>query len=160
MASDSREKFMKLAIDEAYAGINAGDGGPFGAVVTRNGEVIASAHNTVLKNNNPTQHGEMNAITLASQKLKNYDLSGCEIYSTVEPCPMCFSAIHWARIDKVIFGGNIEDVWKLGFNEMPVSDEKLKELSKSPVIIEKGFMRAECMELLAYWSNLANKKVY
>ena len=95
------DKFMKLAISEARLGVHSHHGGPFGAVVMKDGEVVASGHNRVLENNDSTCHGEIDAIRKAEQKLGTYDLSGCEIYTTSEPCSMCLAAILWANIDKV-----------------------------------------------------------
>ena len=152
--------YMKLAIEEATGGIKSGDGGPFGAVIVKSGEILASSHNTVLKNNDPTQHAEINVISLSSGKLDSYDLSGCVLYSTTEPCPMCFSAIHWARIDRVVYGTNIEDVAKLGFNELSIPVSKMKEQGPSSVEITPDFMRDECLELLSFWSTLPDRKVY
>ena len=93
------EEFMLIAIEEAYTGVRAGQGGPFGAVVVRDGEVLSAERNKVLVDNDPTQHAEVRAISLAARNLGTYDLSGCIIYSTTEPCPVFFTAIHWARID-------------------------------------------------------------
>ena len=101
---------MKKAIKEARIGFNRDDGGPFGAIIVRDGELIAKAHNEVLKTNDPTAHAEILAIRKACAHLKNYDLSDCEIYSTSEPCPMCFSAIHWSRLKKLYFGTTRDDV--------------------------------------------------
>ncbi|MBN3490382.1 nucleoside deaminase [Acholeplasma equirhinis] len=110
-------KFMRQAINEAKKGIDHVHGGPFGAVVVKDGVVIAKGHNTVLKDNDPTAHGEVNAIRKATKKLKSFDLTGCEIYTTGEPCPMCLGAILWANIDKVYFGANIDDTEKIGFRD-------------------------------------------
>jgi guanine deaminase len=154
------EEYMRLAIEDAYKGIKAGHGGPFGAVIVKNGEVLGVDHNMVLINNDPTQHAEVRAITQVSPKEGTYDLSGCVIYATTEPCPMCFSAIHWARIDRLVFGTYIEDVWKLGFNEMPIPAEQMKELGKCPIEIQGGFLREECLKLLEDWNNMPDKKVY
>ncbi|MFH1877276.1 MAG: nucleoside deaminase [Candidatus Omnitrophota bacterium] len=151
---------MAIAIEEAYKGIRAGHGGPFGAVVTRGGKVIAKAHNTVLKDKDPVQHAEMRAISMAAGIFRSYDLSGCEIYSTTEPCPMCFSAIHWARIDGVIYGTAIEDVAELGFNELAIHAETMKKTGKSRVRVRGGFMREECVQLLSFWQSLPDRKVY
>ncbi len=111
---------MRRALDEARAHLPAIDGGPFGACLVRGDEVLAVAHNTVLKDLDPTCHGEITAIRLAALKLQSYDLSGCEIYSTTEPCPMCFAAIHWARLGRVIYGTAIGEVAQLGFNELTI----------------------------------------
>lgn len=155
-----KEELMLKAIAEALSGIKAGHGGPFGAVVAKGGEIIAAAHNTVLSDNDPTQHAEMRAISAAARKLGTYDLSGCEIYSTTEPCPMCFSAIHWARIDRLIYGTSIDDVAKRGFNELAISAHELKKIGLSPVSVAGGFLERECMELLEVWDTLPEKKVY
>ena len=151
---------MQRAIDEAYKGVNAGDGGPFGAVIVKDGEVLVSCHNTVLKDNDATHHAEINAITAVSALMGTFDLSGCEIYSTTESCPMCFSAIHWARIDRLIYGTSIPDVQKLGFNELMLPVAKIKEMAKLNMEIKSGFMLEECLELLEYWNNGENKKIY
>lgn len=151
---------MREALRAAYAGIRANQGGPFGACLTRGAKILASAHNTVLKTNNPTCHAEMNAIRAASRKLKTFDLSGCAIYSTTEPCPMCFAAIHWAKIDLVIYGTSIADVKKRGFNELRISNAQMKKWGKSPVRIRKLFMLKECRELLSAWDKKADKRVY
>lgn len=110
-------EFMKLAIDEARKGIHDNHGGPFGAVIVKNGEVISSSHNHVLEKNDPTCHAEMEVIREASKKLNSYNLAGCEIYTTGRPCPMCRSAIQWAKIDKVYFGCDYDDAKKIGFDE-------------------------------------------
>ena len=105
----------KLALEEARKGVESGDGGPFGAVIVRNGEVIASAHNMVLGNSDPTAHAEVQAIRKACEILDSPLIPDCEIYSTCEPCPMCLSAIMWARIPKVYYGCTKEDAGKIGF---------------------------------------------
>ena len=91
-------------MEEALKGVRENHGGPFGAVIVKNGEIISKAHNEVIKNNDPTDHAEMMAIREASKKLERFDLSDCELYTSCEPCPMCFAAIHWAKIKKVYYG--------------------------------------------------------
>lgn len=108
---------MRSAIKEAQKGIHKGHGGPFGAVIVKDGKVVARGHNQVVKNNDPTCHGEMQAIRAASKKLGTFDLSGCDIYTTGEPCPMCMGAILWANIGKVYYGCNIDDTEKIGFRD-------------------------------------------
>jgi len=110
-------KYMQEAIKEAYKGIKAGHGGPFGAVVVKDGKIIARAHNTVVKDKDPTCHGEMNAIRAAAKALKTFDLSGCEIYSTGFPCPMCMAACQWANISKIYYGANLQDTADIGFRD-------------------------------------------
>lgn len=95
-------KFMQEAIKEARLGINSGHGGPFGAVIVRDGEIVGRGHNKVVLNNDPTCHGEIDAIRNACQKLNTFDLSGCELYTTSYPCPMCMSALLWANIKNFI----------------------------------------------------------
>ena len=142
---------MEIAIEEAKKGSDRCDGGPFGAVIVKKGKIIAKAHNEVLKKNDPTCHAEILAIRKAAKKLKTRHLTGCEIYSTTEPCPMCFSAIHWARMDKIYFGTKTKDVAKLGFNELLISDSTLKKLGKAKVKLVPGYKKEECKELLKYW---------
>ncbi len=110
-------QYMQLAVDEARKGINAGDGGPFGSVIVKNGSIIATAHNTVLADNDSTAHGEINAIREAERKLDTYDLSGCELYTTGEPCPMCLAACMWANIDRIYYGCTISDNEDIGFRD-------------------------------------------
>ncbi len=150
---------MILAIESALEGIEKGEGGPFGACIVRRGEVVAVAHNTVLRDNDPTAHAEINAIRAAAKKLGTWNLSGCEIYSTTEPCPMCFAAIHWSRIRRVYFGTTIDDVAKLGFNEIPLPTLKFKEIAGLEIEIVPGYMREECLKLLEKWKTL-NLPVY
>ncbi len=151
---------MKLAILSSRKGIARLSGGPFGAVIVRGDQVIAIAHNTVLKNRDATCHAEVNAIRIASRKLKRFDLSDCVIYSTTEPCPMCFSAIHWARLAGVIYGTDIADVRKRGFHELSIPSRKMKREGKSPVWIKPGFMKKECLALLREWDRKEGKRTY
>jgi guanine deaminase len=152
--------FMRRALDEARAHLPAMAGGPFGACLVRGDEVLAVAHNTVLKDQDPTCHAETTAIRLAARKLQSYDLSGCEIYSTTEPCPMCFAAIHWARIGRLIYGTAIIEVVRLGFNELTIGSRQMQALGRSPVAIHPGFLAGECRQLLAEWARLPGRQVY
>ena len=151
---------MRHAILSAQKGIRSSEGGPFGACIVKNGKVLAIAHNQVLKNQDPTCHAEIQAIRAASKKIKSFNLSNCEIYSTTEPCPMCFSAIHWARISKLYYGTTIADVAKRGFNELAVSNSLLKKIGKLKIEIRKGFERKACLDLLKKWDALESKKTY
>ena len=109
--------FLKEAISEALDGIHNGHGGPFGCVIVKDDEIIGRGHNMVLKNNDSTAHGEIVAIRNAEKALKSYDLSGCTLYTTGEPCPMCLYAILWANIDAVYYGCTIEDNAEIGFRD-------------------------------------------
>lgn len=146
------DKFMKIAIEEARTGIRAGHGGPFGCVIVKGGEVIGSGHNEVIKNGDPTCHGEMMAIRNACKNIGTHDLSGCELYTTAEPCPMCLGAILWANIRKVYFGCNISDTDKIGFRDKIFyeSEEKFSE----------ELDREECLEVFAEYDNIQNRKLY
>ena len=108
---------MKLGIEEAMQTMREGLGGPFGAVIVKDNEVIAVASNTVLGSHDPTAHAEINAIRMASKRLQSHDLSGCVLYATGYPCPMCLAAILWANIKKVYYGTNLEDAKKIGFRD-------------------------------------------
>ena len=114
--------FMKEAIKEVKKGIKNNEGGPFGAVVVKNGKIIGRGHNKVVKDNDPTAHAEMVAIREACKNINSFSLKGCEIYTTCEPCPMCFSAIHWARLDKVYYGASKETAAKIGFDDKFIYD--------------------------------------
>ncbi len=150
---------METAIKEALKGIKKNEGGPFGAVVVRRGKIIAKGHNMVLKSKDPTAHAEITAIRKATAKLKKYDLSDCELYSTCEPCPMCFSAIHWARIKKVYFGCTKEDAAKIGFDDQLIYDILKGKLRKKSFKTKK-ISRKECLKLFKEWGLKKDKKIY
>jgi guanine deaminase len=144
--------FMKKAIKEASIGLCKGHGGPFGAVVVQNGKVIAKAHNKVLKLNDATAHAEIQAIRKASKKLGTFDLSGCEIYTTCMPCPMCMGAIRWANIKSVYFGATSQDAEDIGFRDKEFYEKDFLEL--------KNIQREECLELFKTWQDKEDKIVY
>ncbi len=114
---NSMNKWMQIAYNEATSGMLSDEGGPFGAVIIKNGKIIASAHNEVLKTKDSTAHAEMNAIRKACKKLDSFDLSGCELYTTCQPCPMCLGAIFWARISTVYYGATEDDASRGGFDD-------------------------------------------
>ncbi|MBI4706443.1 MAG: nucleoside deaminase [Candidatus Omnitrophica bacterium] len=153
------DKYMKLAISEAKKNLKLMHGGPFGACIVKAGKILAVARNTVLKED-AVCHAEINAIKIASKKIKSFDLSGCIIYSTTEPCPMCFSAIHWARIGVVVFGTTIHDAQRIGFNELKISSAMLKRLGKSRVKLVKSKLTKECRQLFDNWRVLPGRKLY
>ena len=124
-------KFMRAALIQAKKAVDGNHGGPFGAVVVKNGKIIGKGHNSVVKNNDATCHGEIQAIRSASKALKSFDLTGCTLYTTGEPCPMCLCACLWANIDKVYYACTLEDNKKAGFRDSDFDDlmggrEKLK----------------------------------
>jgi tRNA(Arg) A34 adenosine deaminase TadA len=155
----NNEQFMQLAIDKAKEGVDNGQS-PFGACIVKNGKVIACEHNIVWESTDITAHAEIHAIRKANHKLNSIELSGCVIYSSCEPCPMCFTAIHWARIDRIYYGASIEDAKRFGFNELTVSNEMLKNHGNSKVEVEGDFMREKCIELFEYWASKKDKKTY
>ena len=144
------EKFMKLAIVKAFIGIEKGQS-PFGACIVKNGKAVSISNNAVKKETDSTAHAEINAIREACRKLKTYDLSGCTIYSTCEPCPMCFSACHWAKIGRIVYGAKISDAKSIGFNELSISNAEMKRLGGSRIKVEGNFMRRENLELFKSW---------
>jgi tRNA(Arg) A34 adenosine deaminase TadA len=150
-------EYMKLAVKAARKSIRTLDGGPFGACIVKSGRVVVAAGNTVFKND-ATCHAEVNAIRMASKKLKTYDLSGCVMYATTEPCPMCFSAIHWSGIGRVVFGSKIADAAKAGFNELCISAKKMKQEGGSRVEILPGFLAKDCGELYKEWKALEKRR--
>ncbi len=154
------EETMRQAIRSADENSKSGDGGPFGACIVRYGEILVVAHNTVLRDADATCHAEVNAIRAASRLLRQHDLSDCIIYSTTEPCPMCFSAIHWAGIKRIVYGTSIEDVQKLGFNELPISNQQMNQLGAADIAIHADFLRHECQALLDNWKLSDKRQAY
>ena len=148
--------FMRRAIAEARAHLPAMDGGPFGACLVRGDEVLAVAHNTVLKDLDPTCHGETNAIRLAARKLKNYDLSGCDIYSTTEPCPMCFIRISTAGCDTKYCTPGPEDGMVTRISCLPPSWQEMASKQK----VELGDCSPEMQKLshLLFYSYLLDNR--
>lgn len=144
-------KFMRMAIKEAKKGIESHHGGPFGAVIVKDGKVVGKGHNQVLKNNDPTCHGEIMAIHKACKNLKTFDLSGCELYTTGEPCPMCYAAILWANIDKVYYGCTIQDNENIGFRDKKFYEMQQPEFRNKVI---KELDREKCLELFEYYNSL------
>lgn len=131
MSSDPQ--FMRRAIELARKGMTAGHGGPFGAVVVRDGEIIGEGWNQVLKNNDPTAHGEVTAIRDACSKIGDFSLTDCEIHTTGEPCPMCLGAIYWARIKRIYYGFSIEDAATIGFDDQDFYSELARPAEKRSI---------------------------
>lgn len=148
---------MKEAIDEARKTMNLNYGGPFGATIVKDGKIICVASNTVLKDNDPTAHAEINAIRKAGKILGTHDLTGCELYATGYPCPMCLSAIIWSNIKKVYYGTNLKDAENIGFrddfiyNYIKNNDNNVLEISNQ--------YHNECLELFKEYKE-KNKKIY
>jgi guanine deaminase len=152
-------EYMRLAIQKAQEGIAAGQS-PFGAVIIKGDKVVAATHNTVWRDSDPTAHAEVNCIRRAASALKTISLHGCMMYSTTEPCPMCLSATHWAKIERVVYGASIADAAAAGFCELYVAAKKLAEMGKSPLRVESGLLREECAALFAEWQAAGLAQAY
>jgi len=148
---------MQIACDEAILGMMKNEGGPFGALIIRDDVIIASAHNEVLKSNDPTAHAEINAIRKASHILGKFDLSDCVLYTTCYPCPMCMGAIFWARIPTVYYASSMDDAAEGGFDDR-IFYEMIRtpeaSLDLRPIDADKG------RELFASWAAKEDKKLY
>jgi guanine deaminase len=151
--------FMRLAIDKALEGVGRGNS-PFGATIVKGSDIVTVAHNVVWETTDITAHAEVNAIRLACKRLDTIDLSGCTLYSTTEPCPMCFSAIHWAKIDKIVYACTIADAQIAGFSELTISNAQMKEIGGSPVIVVEQYMRDESLKAFHVFNNKPDKRVY
>jgi tRNA(Arg) A34 adenosine deaminase TadA len=141
---------MSLAIERARAGIAAGQS-PFGAVIVKDDRLISAGHNEVWKRTDPTAHAEIVAIQRAALELKAIDLTGCTMYTTCEPCPMCASAIHWARIGQCVYGATIADAASAGFNELHLPITEVYRIGRSPVRLIPDTLRAPCAALFRDW---------
>lgn len=152
-------KFMEIAKKQANEGMRANEGGPFGAVIVQNGKIIATGHNEVLKTNDPTSHAEIVAIRKATAKLGRFDLSDCEIYSSCEPCPMCFAAIHWAKIKKLYYGCTRFDAAGIGFDDKFIYDVIAGKSNVNQVLSEE-IDRDECIKIFTEWEKKQDKTTY
>ena len=142
--------YMRLAIDRARQGMAKGQS-PFGACVVRAGQVLSCEHNVVWQTPDATAHAEVTAIRVACMTHKTVKLSGATIYSTTEPCPMCFSAIHWAGITRIVYGASIADAQRAGFNELCISNLDMKRLGNSGIEIVPGVLAEETAALFSQW---------
>ena len=146
----TKEELMRKAIDLSLRNVAEG-GGPFGAVIARNGEIVATGVNRVTPDCDPTAHAEVSAIRAAARALGTFDLSGCEIYTSCEPCPMCLGAIYWARLDRMYYGNNQHDAAKIGFDdafiyrelELPLAERRLKAEALLPEEAIRAFQAWE-----------------
>lgn len=154
----TKEELMRRAIALSEHSVKTG-GGPFGAVIARGGVVIAEASNSVTLDHDPTAHAEVNAIRNACQRLQSFDLRGCDIYCSCEPCPMCFGAIYWAHLDKIYMGNDRKDAAKIGFDD----DFIYQEIALSPEQREKPseiLLRDEALEAFRMWEEKEDKTEY
>ncbi len=149
--------YMHAAIESAREGIQQEEGGPFGASIAKDGQLVSVAHNTVLKDQDPTCHAEMNAIRQACQTLGTHILDGCTLYTTAEPCPMCLSAILWARINKVVVGVDRDCAKKFGFDDSHFYDQVALPPDQRELETEQGVMSTECEEVFEQWQQRAGQ---
>lgn len=143
---------MYQAVKEALNGVLKNHGGPFGAVIVKDGKIIAKAHNQVVKENDATAHAEINTIKKASKKLNTFDLSGCELYTTCMPCPMCLGAIKWANIKTLYYGATSKDADTIGFRDQEFYEKEVLEF--------KNIDREECLKPFKVWSAKEDKTLY
>lgn len=151
--------WMREAVAAARDGIRAGQS-PFGACVTRGEVLIARAHNTVCRDRDPSAHAEVNALRAAGAALGRHDLRGCTVYSTCEPCLMCFACCHWAHVDRIVFGAGVADSAALGFGELHYPADALIRLAVRPVAVTGGILRDECLDLFRLWQARGTRELY
>lgn len=152
------ENFMRRAIDLSIENVKNG-GGPFGAVVVKDGAIVGEGSNRVTTSNDPTSHAEINAIRNASQQLNAFDLTGCEIYTSCEPCPMCLGAIYWARLDKMYYGNTKQDAKAIGFDDSFIYEE-LELSPENRRLKSQQAMHDEALKAFHDWEAEENKTEY
>ena len=152
-------KFMRMAIELATANVLEGRGGPFGAVVVRGGEVIATGANSVVATNDPTAHAEVTAIRNACARLGTFELRGCDLYSSCEPCPMCLTAILWARCDNLYFGGTASDAAAAGFDDSYFY-EQVRAPIQSRDLPATNLLREEAQQSFDAWRGFSARIDY
>jgi tRNA(Arg) A34 adenosine deaminase TadA len=151
-------EFMKRAIELSVESVNKG-GGPFGSVVVKDNKIIAEGSNKVTPTNDPTAHGEVVAIREACKKLNTFTLSGCQLYSSCEPCPMCLSAIYWARIEKIYYANTREDARKIDFDDSLIYTELQKSIDKRKIPMIQ-ILRNKALKAFELWDKKKDKVKY
>ena len=155
----AKENFMREAIRLSIENVESGKGGPFAAVIVKDGKIIATGVNQVTSSNDPTAHAEVVAIRNACKSLNNYQLDGCEIYCSCEPCPMCLGAIYWARAAKIYFANTKEDAAAIDFDDKFIYEEI--DLSHNERKVETyQLLREEALAAFTKWENSPLKKLY
>ena len=157
--TESQKHFLQLAIELAQNGMEAGHGGPFGCVIVKDGKIIGKGSNSVLKNNDPTAHAEVVAIRDACKILQHFQLEGCEVYTSCEPCPMCLGAIFWARPSKVFYACTKEDAADAGFDDDFIYEEIKIDPTQRKIPMLNG-MRKESQKVFELWKKKEDKEVY
>jgi tRNA(Arg) A34 adenosine deaminase TadA len=157
--TEQNENFMRRAIALAQNGIDSNLGGPFGAIVVRDGEIIGEGWNQVTSTNDPTAHAEVVAIRNACARLGSFQLDGCDIYTSCEPCPMCLGAIYWARPARVYFAATREDAAQVGFDDQFIYEE-IEKTHEHRQMKLANFMREEALVVFQNWTNKPDKTEY
>lgn len=152
-------EFMREAIKLSIDNVTSGSGGPFGAVVVKDGEIIAWGVNQVTSSNDPTAHAEVMAIRNACKFLGTFQLDGCELYTSCEPCPMCLGAIYWARPDKIYYANSKEDATEINFDDGFIYEELAKPLNERK-LFTKQMLREEALEAFKLWAESQDKVAY
>ena len=155
---EDKKKFMARAIELSINSANT-IGGPFGSVIVKNDKIIAEGSNTVTSSNDPTAHGEIVAIREACQNLNTFDLSGCEIYTSCEPCPMCLSAIYWSRLDKIYYANTREDAKNIDFDDSFIYTEIPKKIDDRKIKMVQ-MLREEALKAFKIWDKKVDKIKY
>lgn len=159
MSNPADADFMRLAVAKALEGVAAGQS-PYGAAVVRDGELLSCEHNLVLVRLDPAAHAEISAMRAACARLGTVDLSGCVVYSTCEPCVMCFSACHWAHVGRIVYGATIADSAALGFGELAIDNATLRRLGGGRVELTGGVLRDECLQIFRTWQAAGRSELY
>ncbi|MDD3262692.1 MAG: nucleoside deaminase [Candidatus Absconditabacteria bacterium] len=153
------QEFMREAIRLSQENMEKNAGGPFGAVIVKDGKIVGKGRNKVTSTNDPTAHAEMVAIRDACQNLKTFELNGCELYTSCEPCPMCLGAIYWARFDKVYYGNTKEDAADINFDDQYIYEELDRPLDKRNLPMQK-LLREEAIKVFQKWAEKEDKVLY
>jgi guanine deaminase len=158
-SKSEHQKFMEMAIALSENNVKSAIGGPFGAVIAKGGKLIAKSANKVTASNDPTAHAEICAIRLATKKLKTFDLTGCVIYTSCEPCPMCLGAIYWSRISKIYYAATKHDAAEAGFDDKFIYDELDLPVEQRKLPVEQ-LMAPEAVEAFKHWVKSGSKIEY
>jgi guanine deaminase len=159
MNTEQQESFMREAIQLSLSNLESCNGGPFGAVIVKDGQIIARGANKVTSTNDPTAHAEVVAIRQACEKLQTFQLAGCEIYASCEPCPMCLGAIYWARLDKLYYANTKNDAAAINFDDKFIYEELEKPL-EDRALFTSQLLREEALEAFQKWSAMEQKVEY
>lgn len=154
------EQHLREAITLAREGMDRGDGGPFGCVIVKDGQVVGRGNNRVTSTNDPTAHAEVVAIREACKTLGDFQLTGCTLYTSCEPCPMCLGAIYWARPDRVVFAATREDAADAGFDDQLIYDELPLPPERRRIPTEARVLRDEAQAVFKAWKDKEDKVSY